>query len=149
MFETPEHEYSEDERREWRVNERHGELLAHRFSSLLLKGYRPVVHCELDCFDFEHPHKKAIQVQLWADGQLVDRYPSSAKDGSRTIIAPDDDQLFDRFLAQVPKPTEFQQIGATPLSEALMMVLLWVVIYVLGSIIWAIARATWHFVAER
>ncbi|PHY17557.1 hypothetical protein [Caulobacter sp. BP25] len=145
MFETQDQEYSDEERRQWRANERHGKILAHRFSSLVLHGYRPVVHCELDCFDFEHPHKQAIQVQLWADGKLVDRYPSSVRDGYRTIINPSDQQLFSRFLESVPKPTELQKLMATPMSELLMTALAWILMLTLLSITWAITKTLWHF----
>lgn len=146
MFETPEDEQADIARGEWFTRELHGELLANRFSALVLKGYRPMVPCEMDSFDFEHPNKKAIQVQLWADGQLVDRYPTMIEDGKRTIIAPEDQERFKRFLAHVPKPTELQTLGATPLGEVLTTVVVWVLCLGIGSLVWAIIKWAWRLV---
>lgn len=147
MFETPE-ETSNLDRLGWLESQIHGELLANRFSALVLKGYRPMVPCEMDTFDFEHPNKKAIQVQLWADGQVVDRYPTMIEDGKRTIIAPEDHERFKRFLAYVPAPPPLKVLGATPLSELLTTAVVWIMCLGVGSLVWAIVKWAWHLVSS-
>lgn len=145
-MESIERDLSPEEERRWRQNEAHGEVLARRLSRLVLRGYTPVFPCEMDIFDLVHPSKRAVPVQLWPDGQLIDRYPTTVSDGHRTIISPEDEELFARFLARVPPPSVIQKLLAIPVGEVLALATTWLVIFALGSIIAAFGRAAWHFV---
>ncbi len=54
-------------------------------------------------------------------------YPTTVSDGHRTIIYPEDEELFARFLARVPAPSPLQKLLAMSLGEALALVAAWVV----------------------
>jgi hypothetical protein len=121
------------------VLEAHGELLAGRLARLVEAGYRPLLTSELPWFDLVHPHRKAVQVQLWADGQIVDRFPRpDMPEDQRTIIAPEDEAKFVRFLASIPRPTAWQRFRAVPLGEALGLSALWLGLLGLG---WLLSAA--------
>lgn len=70
-------------------------------------------------FELEHSNPKATPIELWPDGQVVDLYPTDVKDGERTIIHPEDDTLFERFLNSVPPPNPIAKALSTRIEEAL------------------------------
>ncbi len=121
------------------IREAHGELLAGRLARLVEAGYRPLLTSELPWFDLVHPHRKAVQVQLWADGQIVDRFPRpDMPEDQRTIIAPEDEAKFVRFLAHTPRPAAWQRFCAVPLGEALGLSVLWIALLGLA---WLVSAA--------
>lgn len=138
---------SPEEDMRWRQNEHHGQLLAQRLTRLVERGYRPIFEGETDLFDLAHPHPKATPIQLWPDGQVVDRFPTMVKDGERTIIYPDDEPLFARFLASVPTPDPVRKMLGMRIGDALSVTTTYAVLFL---IIWgggSILRTIWRAVS--
>lgn len=135
---------SPEEKARWRQNERHGSLLASRLTRLVERGYRPIFEGEADLFDLSHPNPQATPIQLWPDGQVVDRFPTMVKDGERTIIYPEDEHLFARFLTTVPRPNPLRKVLGMRVGEVLSTTASYGVLFL---IIWgagAILRSIWR-----
>lgn len=49
----------------------------------------------------------------------MDLYPTHVKDGERTIIHPEDETLFGRFLNSVPQPSPIAKALSTRIGDAL------------------------------
>lgn len=145
-MESEEWDMSPEEEARWRQNERHGQLLAQRLSRLVERGYRPVFVGETDTFDLVHPSTKATQVQLWPDGQVVDRYPTMIEDGERTIIYPEDEARFARFLASAPQLGATRRFLGMRVGDALVYMMVWsglIVFALVGSALWRLFFGDW------
>lgn len=94
-------------------------MVARRLHRLAERGYRPVFRGDDTVFELEHSNPKATPIQLWPDGQVVDLYPTHVKDGERTIIHPEDETLFGRFLNSVPQPSPIAKALSTRIGDAL------------------------------
>ena len=148
-MESIETQLSPEEDRRWRQNERHGALLAWRLGRLVHRGYRPLFDADMRSFELIHPNRKATPIELWADGQLVDSNPTAVKDGNRTIIYPEDEELFSRFLARVPAPNPLQKLSAMRVGELSAYVTTWVVIYLAALLMAKCSSAVWSAVTDR
>ncbi|MEW5684070.1 MAG: hypothetical protein AB1942_04045 [Pseudomonadota bacterium] len=118
-FESPQVPMSPEDERRWRQRWAHGEMVARRLHRLVERGYRPIFRGDNTTFEFEHSNAKATPIELWPDGQIVDLYPTDVKDGERTIIHPDDETLFERFLNSVPPPGPIAKALSTRIGDAL------------------------------
>jgi hypothetical protein len=101
---------------------------------------------QMQSFDLIHPNRKATPVELWADGQLVDRHPTTVEDGKRTIIYPEDEPLFLRFLASVPPPNPLQKLAAMGVGELAGLLTTWVVVFAVISVAGKCTDAAWQAV---
>jgi len=143
MFESPERDLTPTQEREWRRQYAHGEIVATRLHQLVATGYQPIWGQDTSCFDLRHPHKDAIQVDLWPDGQVVDKSPTMIRDGYRTIIATDDTERFDRFLAKVPKPSWCAQLSAMTIGEVASHVGTWLFLLVVWALGYLVVDWVW------
>lgn len=145
-MESIETKLSPEEHRRWDQNTHHGEILARRLGRLVARGYQPVFDDQMRSFDLIHPNRKATPVELWADGQLVDRYPTTVEDGKRTIIYPEDEPLFSRFLASVPLPNPLQKLAAMRVGDLAGLLTTWVVVFAVISVAGKCTDAAWRAV---
>lgn len=142
-FESAEVPMSPEDERRWRQLWAHGEMVARRLHRLVERGYRPVFRDDDTTFELEHSNPKATPIQLWPDGQVVDLYPTDVKDGERTIIHPEDETLFERFLSSVPPPSPIAKALSTRIGDALSAGLGYAIVC---GLLWgfvAVARALW------
>jgi hypothetical protein len=146
MFESPERDLTPAQEREWRAQYAHGELVADRLHQLVAKGYRPIWGGDTSSYELIHPHKEAIQVDLWPDGQVVGRSPTTIKNGSRTIIAAEDAGRFKRFLAAVPKPSWRDRLCTMTIGEAATHVPAWIGLLVLWGVSYVVVDWIWRLI---
>jgi hypothetical protein len=142
-FESAEVPMSDEDERRWRQHWSHGEMLARRLHRLVERGYRPVFRGDDTNFELEHPNPKATPIQLWPDGQVVDLYPTQVRDGERTIIDPEDETLFKRFLESVPLPSPIAKALSTRIGDALSAALGHAILFGLFLGLAAVASAVW------
>ena len=101
-----------------------GEVVVERLHALVERGYRPELGFPgSGAVSLKHPGK-APPVTLWADGQLLDAFPTFVKDDiDRIIIEPEDKEGFERFLSRIPALTLPQKIAQTSLSDGIFIVI--------------------------
>lgn len=132
--------WSPVDERGWSLADAHGQKLANRYQALLDVGYYPADY-SCDCFSLVHPNPKAPEIELWGDGQIVDKYPTSVMDGDRIIIGLGDRERFDRFIRLVPRPTDLQRLRRLPVGQALALSAAYIAIVVVAWGAFAILKA--------
>jgi len=129
------------------VQEMHGALMVRRLKSLVIAGYVPDLTDDptIDSIDFKHPRKGVRPVSLWADGQVVDLYPTQARDeDGRIIIQPEDENRFRLLIKSAPRPNFKERLAATTLGETASNVQAWAILLALWwGMSWLITKG-WH-----
>ncbi len=123
----------------------HGALVIRRLKTLVAAGYAPELKGDpsIDYIDMKHPQKGVRCVSLWADGQVVDIYPTQVSDeDGRIIIQPGDENRFRLLIKSTPKLTFQEKLAATTLGEAVQNITTWMImIAVFWGLPWALSKA--------
>jgi hypothetical protein len=107
-----------------------GEVVIERLHALVDHGYR----ADLGIYgsgavSLKHPGK-APPVTLWADGQLLDSFPTFIEnDADRIIILPEDNEGFLRFLKGISRLTIVQKIANMTMSDSIFTVIVWILFF--------------------
>lgn len=135
------------------VKKLHGQLLIDRLSKLLHAGYRiniRYVHEGLG-IPLTHPNKKVPDIEIYGDGLVNDQFPSQLGDQpdyARTLFEPEDTREFDQFVARIPRPNFIQQIGMTPVGEAVSLTIGSIILLGFFWVVGKLLEGGWHWLRD-
>lgn len=146
-------DYDWQEPPHFHVKKLHGQILIDRLSKLLHAGYRiniRYVHEGLG-IPLTHPNKKVPDIEIYGDGLVNDQFPSQLGDQpdyARTLFEPEDTREFDQFVSRIPRPNFIQQIGMTPVGEAVSLTIGSIILLGFFWVVGKLLEGGWHWLRD-